>query len=639
MVEDGILQEIITTYIQSNVAWTFDTVADMKLATNLVNGSFAQTLGFYSNTDKGGAIYKITDTGPANEMDVIAVGNNLFAHLVIEPSMNVKQFGAKGDGTNNDYPFINQAITQCDNINLPSGTYIVNSTLYIPSNKQITGDGDSTIIKSGTTDHIIIFDTVVNSSINNLKIDGDADNKQTAGTLSSAIYGISIDFSKYITVENITFTNLGYLPQTYGGQNGNMGIGGNMLSLNVNEEYDDKTNTEYCTVNNCKFIDPLGRSSFGIRVWSNWDLSSERKYYVQNNTISNCYFEGNNYNNIELAGQGVRYNIIDNCTVKNSKSIVTIEADKGASYNIFSNHIIDGVECTNAQNIQAFNCAGYENEYAIGNQFSNIIIKNVKFNTSSSCSGFALSHCKDTTLDNILIENLIRYQTSTNGMGIRFDAAEDATLNNITLLNGEGSNGFQFSLTNVKNINITNATCDNFNYGVRTYAEQPANTIIKIENCIFKNIAAHGINLGDGVKHFLIANCSFLNLPVGVSMQAGSESVVVNNSFRNITGNGHFAIDARNANSICANGNFIDGAYLAFTATNLNNRIGQNMTVNSIGNYNKSITYGSAAPSTGDWHIGDIIYNQTPTAGGNIGWVCTTAGTPGTWKEFGSIAA
>jgi hypothetical protein len=31
--------------------------------------------------------------------------------------------------------------------------------------------------------------------------------------------------------------------------------------------------------------------------------------------------------------------------------------------------------------------------------------------------------------------------------------------------------------------------------------------------------------------------------------------------------------------------------------------------------------------------------NSAPTAGGNIGWVCTTAGTPGTWKTFGAIAA
>ena len=49
MAEDGTLQEIITAYIQANVAWTFDTVADMKAATNLVNGSYAQTQEFERN--------------------------------------------------------------------------------------------------------------------------------------------------------------------------------------------------------------------------------------------------------------------------------------------------------------------------------------------------------------------------------------------------------------------------------------------------------------------------------------------------------------------------------------------------------------------------------------------------------------
>ena len=34
MAVDGTLQEIITAYIQANVAWCFDTVADMKLADN-----------------------------------------------------------------------------------------------------------------------------------------------------------------------------------------------------------------------------------------------------------------------------------------------------------------------------------------------------------------------------------------------------------------------------------------------------------------------------------------------------------------------------------------------------------------------------------------------------------------------------
>lgn len=50
------------------------------------------------------------------------------------------------------------------------------------------------------------------------------------------------------------------------------------------------------------------------------------------------------------------------------------------------------------------------------------------------------------------------------------------------------------------------------------------------------------------------------------------------------------------------------------------------------------IVYGTSVPSAGDWLVGDKVMNTIPTAGGNIGWVCTTAGTPGTWKSFGAIA-
>jgi uncharacterized protein YbcV (DUF1398 family) len=51
------------------------------------------------------------------------------------------------------------------------------------------------------------------------------------------------------------------------------------------------------------------------------------------------------------------------------------------------------------------------------------------------------------------------------------------------------------------------------------------------------------------------------------------------------------------------------------------------------------IVYGTAIPVAGDWLIGDKVMNIAPTAGGVSGWVCTTAGTPGTWKSFGAIAA
>jgi hypothetical protein len=48
---------------------------------------------------------------------------------------------------------------------------------------------------------------------------------------------------------------------------------------------------------------------------------------------------------------------------------------------------------------------------------------------------------------------------------------------------------------------------------------------------------------------------------------------------------------------------------------------------------------GSAIPTSGTFNQGDITWNSNATAGGTVGWVCVTAGTPGTWKSFGTIAS
>jgi parallel beta-helix repeat protein len=47
---------------------------------------------------------------------------------------------------------------------------------------------------------------------------------------------------------------------------------------------------------------------------------------------------------------------------------------------------------------------------------------------------------------------------------------------------------------------------------------------------------------------------------------------------------------------------------------------------------------GVAAPATGEWEIGDVVWNVAPSAGGKIGWVCVASGAPGDWKPFGTIA-
>lgn len=53
---------------------------------------------------------------------------------------------------------------------------------------------------------------------------------------------------------------------------------------------------------------------------------------------------------------------------------------------------------------------------------------------------------------------------------------------------------------------------------------------------------------------------------------------------------------------------------------------------------NNTITFAAAAPTTGTAKKGDIVFNTAPAAAGAALWVCTTAGTPGTWNAVACAA-
>lgn len=57
-------------------------------------------------------------------------------------------------------------------------------------------------------------------------------------------------------------------------------------------------------------------------------------------------------------------------------------------------------------------------------------------------------------------------------------------------------------------------------------------------------------------------------------------------------------------------------------------------------NYENLVVLGraAAAPTTGTYAVGSIVYNSAPASAGYVGFVCTVAGTPGTWQTFGLIS-
>lgn len=139
MAEAGTLQEIITEYIQANTAWCFNTVADMKTATNFVNGSYARTLGFHTLNDGGGALYKvrtITNDDVVDEARIIELDDDtLIAELIPTEPLNVKQMGVAGDGITDDTLAIQHVIDTSPQttIYFPDGTYLVSATITTPA--------------------------------------------------------------------------------------------------------------------------------------------------------------------------------------------------------------------------------------------------------------------------------------------------------------------------------------------------------------------------------------------------------------------------------------------------------------------------------------------------------------------------
>lgn len=182
MVEQGTLQEIISAYLNSKAIFGYDTVASMKQAENLINGSYARTLGYHTKNDGGSALYKIreiTNDDVVDEMMIISLNDNtLIAELIVEnDNLNILKVGAKNDGSIDTSNIINHLITNYNNYNIyiPNGDYLINSTILIDTATKIYGE-NKWKTRLFTNSNIVMIqnknDDIATCFISNLYLDG-----------------------------------------------------------------------------------------------------------------------------------------------------------------------------------------------------------------------------------------------------------------------------------------------------------------------------------------------------------------------------------------------------------------------------------------------------------------------------------
>ena len=150
MAEDGTLQEIISAYLNSKAIFGFDNVASMKEATNLIDGSYARTYGYYNVNDGGSSFYKIrkiTNEDVVDESFILSLHDKtLIAELIINSEINILQLGAIKDGSEDNSSILQNAINygidnNIGNILIPDGNYLISNTITIKENKGITLKG------------------------------------------------------------------------------------------------------------------------------------------------------------------------------------------------------------------------------------------------------------------------------------------------------------------------------------------------------------------------------------------------------------------------------------------------------------------------------------------------------------------
>lgn len=224
MVSSGVLQEIISNYLNSKAVFGFNNVEEMKNAENLIEGSFAKTLGYYSINDNGSATYKIRNRTVDDIIDngkIILLNNeNLVAELIVENNtITPEQFGCYGDAEHDDTIQLQKALNSGYDLKTKG---IYNITSKIDINNSIYMEGDSYISVSAVMELAVLISSrhVIGRTFN-VNVD------------AHGISGIAIGVGQPRKCKlNLNVANSGNtgIDMRYGLKNGN---GENEISCNV----------------------------------------------------------------------------------------------------------------------------------------------------------------------------------------------------------------------------------------------------------------------------------------------------------------------------------------------------------------------------------------------------------------------
>jgi parallel beta-helix repeat protein len=562
----------------------------------------------------------------------------------LRQTVSVMDFGATGDGTTDDTAAIQAAVNSLTAgvVVFPVGTYLISAKIILKSNVSMSGLGATITYTTPYADDTGMFDdnssAVENITIEGFVFDGNGTWTNTPfanpygggnsvgftnGQRGVALFNAS---SKKITINNNTFTGLEQ--GIYTGACEDILINGNIFDTIGTAAVN--TSCTYSTISNNVIRSVLGNlTNAGV---TNVDQSiyadgiyfySAQTVSVTGNVIEDCVrigvvLEGDAVtlcSNISISGNSLKN--FNSCRGTEYNAAIWAESGKidytcSATGNVCDNtgaiagtnasYGILGTRLTMTGNtITAFNIGITSNELKA---FNNTI-------QNSSQSGIQLGS-QSANKSSAIVGNHIS-NNGACGILIAQSRGEIHISGNMIIDNGQ-----------------TTANPQNFSgIAIERYYN---NQKVVISGNTFISSANEGATTGQ------------LRSITGV---AGGDFTRTTNWVRNnqfiFTGTFTTAYPSNLSVQPCSFGyDNTSGTIFKYTLMPVNGNMDSKMQQPSgdgdSAGYPYMVGFATAIPASGTYRQGDYLLNSVQTSGQPFGWVCTTTGTPGTWKIISTVS-
>ncbi|MDQ6481617.1 right-handed parallel beta-helix repeat-containing protein, partial [Dyadobacter sp. LHD-138] len=577
------------------------------LSINQLRGGSADTARAVYITDPGRfGLFRLdpTDTStPDDSAMVLVYSTKRFKRITdyVTPEM----FGAKGDGVSDDRRSIQSAL----NFNSPtiqfSGTYLISGPLNIPSDKRLIGQESVITAPSGTFFTGLNINAQRNIYVEGLRIR--ANDGQDAFD-----YAIHINDSKNIEINRCQISNIGKEPE---GPESGLGI---YLSGSVKASPSGNFGCENIKITNNIITNIKGygnvRGDFVL-------VTGSDNVIIDNNYFDTCRRQG-----IAVADYSTNIKITNNSIYNTYLDGIDVEPDTISNVGFITmlNNTIKNFGCKPGSTIgvQFYGIDCHKFHYNVDITGNTIIAKSANALAGINCeNGSGQIKIIGNTIEgnNLLANGIVLY----SGSGARDLIIANNVVKGFKMKGIDGFyNGFltitgnrvesELGYLGIKSNESKTIVSDNFvslsldsakvqgMVMYQTETKKVQNNVVQVKNGDAYSFLVTGGYHSPGSTFF---NNAAINLGSGKT----GYKIDISGSAPGFTFMNNYA-DA----------SFVDRALperYAITAEN-----------------------GTSIPVTGYYVKGSTVTNLSPTAGGNVGWICVVSGSPGTWKAFGAIA-